>query len=57
MNKEKQNAEYILNNLYDDCLHYEQWDTLDPDNWEAMRDGIEKLAEYLNVKIYEKKGD
>jgi hypothetical protein len=54
-NTEKQNAEYILNNLYEDCFTYDQWDTSDPENWMAMRDGIVQIAEYLKVKIYDKR--
>lgn len=50
---EKQTAEVqnILNNLYDDCLTYNSWDTKDEDNWYAMREALDELAEILGLKI------
>lgn len=53
MNKER--AEEMLNNLYEDCCTYEVWDTTDDENWMAMRDAIEKLAEYFDMNINNKR--
>ena len=53
--EEKKKAAQVLNNLYLDCSTWDQWDTLDEDNWSAMVDGIETLADCLKIKLERKK--
>lgn len=53
--EEKENAKTILDSLYLDCRTPNDWDTEDPENWQSMRDGIEQLAKYLNIKLERKR--
>lgn len=48
---DKEEATALINNLYDDCMTYESWDKCDPDNWEAMRESLHKLASYARLTI------
>jgi len=50
----KEQAEDLMQTLYDDCVNYQNWDTTDPDNWKAMQDVIEKLADHFDLKLSEK---
>lgn len=47
----KQQAEEFINSLYSDCENFTEWDTTDPENWRAMRDIIEKIADHFELKL------
>lgn len=47
----KEQAEDLMQTLYDDCVNYMSWDTTDEDNWQSMCDIIEKLADHFNLKL------
>ena len=50
----KNEAQFLINNVYNDCLNYMSWDTEDENNWFDIRCSLEQLADYFGLEIQQR---